>query len=419
MKWNKLFLLTTLWMIALVAVAQRTEVTGVVVNAQTGDRLPQVSVCVADGGSGQREAVVTNDDGQFTLKSDQVIRAITVSHVGYSTQRITLNESSNDTASRQRQLTVRLQPAAIQLRDITVWTGNPRELVSLAISKIPDNYSHESELSGCFYRETAMKRQHYVYVAEGVVDMYKTPYSHSTNRDRVAIRKGRRLMSPRRGDTLTVKVTGGPVQPVSLDIVKNLDLLLNDEELRHYDFQMLTPQNIGDRLQYVVAIAPSPYSLSDFALYHGRLYIDQQTLAFSRVELELDMTDRDKATRMMLVRKPLGLRFKPRELSLVVDYDYDGAVSRMSYVRTRFRFNCDWKRRLLATSFTATCELVVTERQGSPARQPIAGRESFDSRDAFYDKVDYFRDPDFWRDYNIIEPTESLEKAVGKLLKRI
>ena len=50
--------------------------------------------------------------------------------------------------------------------------------------------------------------------------------------------------------------------------------------------------------------------------------------------------------------------------------------------------------------------------------QPISGRESFDQRDAFFDKVDYFRDPTFWQDYNIIEPSESLDKAVHRLLKK-
>jgi hypothetical protein len=47
------------------------------------------------------------------------------------------------------------------------------------------------------------------------------------------------------------------------------------------------------------------------------------------------------------------------------------------------------------------------------------GRSSFGLRDRFYDKVEYFDDPDFWADYNIIEPTESLENAIDKLKKRV
>lgn len=41
-----------------------------------------------------------------------------------------------------------------------------------------------------------------------------------------------------------------------------------------------------------------------------------------------------------------------------------------------------------------------------------------DSDVIFYDKVTYYLDSDFWTSYNIIEPTESLDKAVLKLKKK-
>ena len=401
-------------------VAQKTIISGVVRSSDTGDPLAQVSVqaVAASGDNGAEtvggEAVVTNDDGLFTLKSDRQVAAIIVSHIGYRTQRIPVGGSTD------APVTIRLVPATVQLQGITVWTGNPRELVSLAIKKIPSNYSTVAELSNCFYRETAMKRQHYIYVAEGVVDMFKTAYDRpSFRRDRVAIRKGRRLLSPRRGDTLTVKVMGGPVQAVQLDVVKQTELLLNEEDLNLYNMEMLSPQVIADRQQFVVELSPRSNANVDYALYNARLYIDCETLSFTRAELQLDVSDRERASRVMLIRKPAGLRFRPRELSLVADYrtDDDG-VTRLSYVRTCFRFNCDWRRKLFATSFTAPCEMVATAHESKPGVQPISGRQSFDSRDAFYDKVDYFRDPDFWKDYNIIEPTESLDRAVGRLLRR-
>ena len=165
----------------------------------------------------------------------------------------------------------------------------------------------------------------------------------------------------------------------------------------------------------MVSIAPNK-TLS-YALFRGHLYIDCETLSFTRTELSLDMSDKTKATNSMLVHKPLGVRFKPKEMTMLVDYKYDNGVTRISYIRSTFRFNCDWKRRLLATSFTAFCEMVVTNRTTNNV-QPIQGNQSFDQRDAFYDRVDYFRDPDFWADYNIIEPTETLDQAIGKLLKK-
>lgn len=386
------------------AMAQKTTVSGSVVDSATGQAIEGANV-TAEGLS-----VVTNGDGYFVLKSDAKIETIAVSHVGYRLKRVSVDGLSAENVQ------IRLEPTAIQLREVLVVADNPRELVNTAIRKIPRNYSPVPELYRCFYRETAMKRQHYICVAEGVVDMYKTSYQKGNGRDGVAISKGRRLLSPKRSDTLSVKVLGGPVAPVQLDVVKNTDFLLNSEELDHYELKMEVPTSIGDRSQYVISLTPRvklPY-----ALHFGKLYIDRETLAFTRVELTLDMSDRQKATDVMLIKKPLGVRFKPKEMSLLVDYRQgaDG-LSRISYIRTTLRFNCDWKRKLFSTSFATFCELAVISSTNRDV-QPIRGRETFDQRDAFFDKVDYFRDPDFWQDYNIIEPTESLDKAVQRLLKK-
>jgi hypothetical protein len=61
--------------------------------------------------------------------------------------------------------------------------------------------------------------------------------------------------------------------------------------------------------------------------------------------------------------------------------------------------------------------MAVTDSQSDQV-QPIASRNSFDSHDAYYDKVEYFLDPDYWSNYNIIEPSESLDKAIKRLVSR-
>ena len=385
----------------MVALAQQVTVGGTVIDEKTGRPLSQVSISVG------RVSVVTNDDGAFILKLADAPKSITVSHLGYKTKRVTLESGKTE------QLKIRLQPTVIQLREVVVRTGDPREIVEIAIQKIPDNYSRKPELLKAFYRETAMKRKHFIYVAEGVEDMYKTPYNRGIGRDRVAIVKGRRLLSQKQGDTLGLKVMGGPVLPVQLDVVKNYDLLLNKEELDAYRFSWGTPEFINDRMQMVVLI--EPMYPREWALYHGKLYIDNERLAFTRIELSLDMSDKNKATRTMLVKKPLGVRFKPKELSCVVDYRYNEGVTRISYLRNTFKFNCDWKKRLFSTSFTATCEMAVTDSESENVK-PIVSRNSFDSHDAYYDKVEYFMDPEYWSNYNIIEPSESLDKAIRKLV---
>ena len=101
------------------------------------------------------------------------------------------------------------------------------------------------------------------------------------------------------------------------------------------------------------------------------------------------------------------------DLSIVINYRLQDGQSRLSYFRSTMRFNCDWKKKLLATSYTAVNELVVTDVR-EPAVQ-IPRDESFRTIDILSDKAAEFLDPDYWKDYNIIEPTESLEHAIGRL----
>ncbi len=384
--------------------AQRTTFNGIVTDEQSGNHVAQAVITVP----GSTIAVVTNDDGVFSLKVEEVPTSIIVSHIGYQTRQMAISPEIT-------YLHIQLTPATQTLNEVMVRSINALELVRSVVDNIPKNYSKVPELHKCFYRETAMKRQHFIYVAEGVVDMYKSDYNHDILQDRVAIIKGRRLVSTKANDTLGVKVMGGPLIPLQLDVVKNNEILFDKEELLYYHFSMEDPVVIRDRSQYVVSLRPvveRPYPL-----YYGRLYIDQQTLALTRAEISLDVSDRRKATNFMLVRKPAGVRFRPRELSYLIDYRLEDGVMRLSYLRTTFRFNCDWKRRLFATSYTVSCEMVVTDRTSENVKR-IRGRDSFDTSDAFYDKVEYFRDPDFWEDYNIIEPTETLDRAVGRLLKQ-
>lgn len=220
-------------------------------------------------------------------------------------------------------------------------------------------------------------------------------------------------------DTLGVKIQGGPVMPLMVDVAKNCEYILNPEMLSYYTYHMEMGTTIADRLHYVISMMPSPITI--FPLMGGLLYIDQETLAITRAELQLDVSDWQRASDYMLVHKPFGLRFRPKELSVTVVYETDEqGITRMSYMRNEMRFNCDWKRRLFASPYTTVSEMVVTDRlkQGRDVKRP-RGRSSFGIRERFYDKVEYFDDPNFWADYNIIEPTESLEHAIDKLKKKV
>jgi hypothetical protein len=400
--------MVALCLCSLFAMAQDDAVwtlSGKVTDAKT--RKPMAHVSVTDRNVG----TVTNEAGEFTLKLQKAPKTVTFSCLGYKTQRL------DASAMGGVRVEVRLEPSSVMLDEIVVRGADAKELVLKAMEKIYDNYPNEPNLLRGFYRETVEKRSHFTSISEGVVDVYKTGYDKDDWRDGVAILKGRRLLSQRPSDTLSVKLQGGPVMPIMLDVVKQRDILLNEEELKNYSFRYVTMSKADDRNQYVVEIAPL-YVLP-YALYRGRLYIDQETLAFTRIDLSLDMSEPDKVTQMILRKKPLGLRFTPHELSIYIDYKTDNGVTRINYIRNVIRFRCDWKRKLFKSNFTVTSEMVVTDRQEGKELKPTKSRDTFNRKDNFYDKVVYFNDPGFWGNENIIEPTEDLLKGIEKIKRRI
>ena len=400
------------WCDALPAAEMADEVrtvVGVVRDAANKTPLENVHVTVV----GSNIGTVSNADGRFVLKltPDEVHYGLHFAHLGYHNLQLAAQE-----LLQGGELQVALHPSSVVVKEISVFGGDGRHLVEAAIARIAENYPRHEHSFTAFYRETVQKRRRYINVAEAVMQVHKSDYAvRIPYRDRARIERGRRLVSQRKRDTLAVKVAGGPAMPVFLDLVKNPDELLGAGELFHYNFRIEQPVMLDDRMQYVVSFAPRvelPY-----ALYIGKLYLDQETLAVTRAEYHLDVEERDKAVERILHKRPTGLRLRPQEVSFLVTYKRQGGRYYLNYLRHTIRFRCDWARRSFASNYTTISEMVMVDRQEPPA-EGIRLRDSYSQRAIFTDVVDAYWEEDFWRDYNIIEPTESLETAVERLRKQ-
>lgn len=385
------------------------EFSGLVKNHKNRKPVGNVSVTVP----GSNIGTVTNDDGYFNVKVPQefVSNGLKIDHIGYQSQFLSPKLFEGKTEN----LTIYLQPTGKVLDELYVLGGEPKEIVKEALRKIPDNYASSDNLLKGFYRETVQKGNRFINISEGIVDVLKKPYGHrSTYGEKVRIEKGRSLVSPRASDTLSVKLMGGPFMPLNLDAVKNGDHLFTEQELDYFEFKLESPAMIDDRIHY--AISFKPIVTKSYPLNTGIIYIDGETLTISRVEFSLDMKDKEKVTRAILDRKPSGLHFKPLEVSGVVTYKVNDGKSYINYISSVIKFKCDWKKRLFSSTYTSRAEMVMTDREelhdkGRKFENPLK------RRNIFSDNVGYYWDEDFWKDYNIIEPTESLDKAVEKLKK--
>lgn len=408
--------LTTLLLLAIILgisglSAQESLVTisGVVKNRYNHRILEYANVYIP----GTNIGTITNSDGEFTIKvpKGKLPVSIEFSHLGYQNTKLEVTEKNLINQE------ILLAPGVVTLKEITVGPIYPSKIVQQAIMNVKKNYSMQPGMYQAFYREFAQKRRNYINISEAVVDVYKTPYSQELDRDRVRIKKGRRMVSPKPSDTLDVKLEGGPVIANTMDIVKTPGVLLDFAYQSYYDYEFKDFVIINDRLNIAIDFKPR-VDIPDVPLYKGTIYIDRENYAISRIEFSMDMSDRDKVTTYMLRRKPAGLRFRPNSLSYLVTYRQDGDKYYLNYVRTELKFNCDWKRKLFATNYTVVSEMVMTDREDNP-QETIPYRQSFTIAQILSDKVQDFYDEEFWKDYNIIEPTESLEFAVQKLKKAI
>ena len=382
------------------------NVSGVVKYQKTGKKLECVNISVP----GTNIGTVTNKDGKFVLKLKKSLSAnvIEISHIGYLNCRRAL-EGKNEL------VTFKLIPCSVLLNEVIVGSQEAKNIVAAAMDRIGMNYAGKNTMLTAFYRETTQKERRYIHISEAVIHAFKTPYTENTYNDRVQVYKGRKLLSQKANDTLAVKLMGGPTLAVYGDVVKNPDLLLDKNTLSLFTYEMGEPTIIDDRPQYVIYFAP--LAKLPYPLYYGVFYIDKENLAFTRAEFSLDMTNRAEVTKVILKKKPLGLRFKPITLSFLVTYKQREGKSYLNYIRNELRFKCDWKRKLFSTHYSIVSEMVVTESQEQNVTA-IPYKVSFKRGQVLSDKVTDFFDKDFWGGYNIIEPTESLESAVKKLKKQ-
>lgn len=386
------------------------EISGKVKSSKNKKPLVNAEVSIPNTNIG----TVTNSDGFFTLKfpPEKISNGIKVDLIGYEAMNLPLP----DDEIFRKDLTILLKPSGKVLDEVLILGGDPKEIVATALSKIPKNYSLQDNIFQGFYRETVKKGNRYISISEAIVDLLKKSYSQRDSRgEKVSIHKGRRLLSPKSSDTLSIKLMDGPLIPIYFDAVKNGNHLFTYDEIDNFNFSMRPVTTIDNRTHYSIEFNPKVEF--SYPLHSGVFYIDAESFTISRVEFELDMKDKSKVIQNILKKKPNGLRFNPIEVSGVVTYKTTEGKSYINYISSIIKFKCDWKKRLFSSTYTSVAEMVMVDRTDSPqAKTHFA--ESYGRRKIFSDMVDNYWEPDFWKDYNIIEPSESLEKAVNKLRKQ-
>lgn len=387
---------------------------GKVTDSSDGNPLAYVSVTHVVSGVSN----VSNSEGFFSLKLPMEVSSedeIRVSYLGYVTATLRVEDFSESSPDKPHG--IRLPPVSFTLDPAVIRSIEPLSLLMEAYDKVKDNYPSVTTGMTAFYREIIRRQSgRYLALSEAVLDINKASYT-SFQSDRARIFKGRASTDYRAADSILIRFRGGVVAALDMDNVKNpfAGVWLREVE-RHYRFAMGEPVLRDGLFFYVVTF--SQIDGSEEILYSGRLYIESGSLAIGRIELSLNVKEREeKAAGIMVVKRPPDTRFYVTKAEYAVNYKRFGNTWHYDYSLMRINLSSRKGKSFFRNNYVITGEMAVTAHNEAPAR--IGADERLRFKDFLSEKVGDFRDDDFWGDYNVIEPDKSIDAVIRRIIRRL
>lgn len=384
------------------------EYRGSVIDSKTKKPLEFATLLV----NGTNISTITNTQGNFLLKvpDNYAYRRVTVSFLGYTSKVISLSDfDKNNTVIRLETYIEELSEVKINVKDAT-------SLVQEMLKRKGDNYYNDDLKMTSFYRETIKKRRTYVSLSEAVVEIYKQPYTSDRN-DILKIYKARKSTDYNKLDTVAFKLRGGPFNTLYIDIMKNTAMLFDEDMVDIYDFTFDNSTKIDNRLIYVVNFKQKKY-IND-PLFYGKLYIDAQTLALTNAKFDLNLENKQKASRFFIIKKPKDADVLPTEATYQVEYREKEGKWYYGYSRVELGFKINWAKKWFNTIYYTTIEMAVTDWEKIDNTQIPKPKDRLRPSVIMSDNTSGFKDPEFWGAYNVIEPDKPIESAIEKIQRQL
>jgi hypothetical protein len=294
----------------------------------------------------------------------------------------------------------------------------PLELLRTAYRHVRDNYPLQHEHLTAFYREMIRKGNiKYLALNEAIIDIDKAPYSGFTS-DRAAIYKGRGSRNFQASDTLFVHFQGGIAGTLAGDIVKDPFIgCLPDDIPLFYDLSIDGSATIDGHDCIILGFREKKED-NDVILYDGRLYIDSESYAIVRTEYSLNVKGREeKAAARFVIRKPADFRMRAEKADYLLNFKQGDGDWHFDYARLELVFNARRKRTLFSHNYSIVSEMAVTDRKEEQFK--ITNQDKVKFNDILSNQVSDFSDPEFWGSYNIIEPDQSIEMAIRRIIRQL
>jgi hypothetical protein len=303
--------------------------TGKITDSHTQLAVPFVNIQLKSRSTGTS----SNQDGEFIFKiaESQGSDTLFISSIGYKSMTVPLSKVG-------RNLSLSLEPAVIELAEVTVNAATGLDLLKKALAKIPENYDTSNVQLTAFYRENVWLGDVELSLSESVLDVFRTFKVTKAPNDQIRILKGRKKKIDYGREGQLYFWLSGPANgargSLAEDQIKYHNAKyspFNPSNYRYYNYDYVETIKEGDRDIIVLSVLPKKKSSK--ALLNMKIFIEEESYAIVRIDFSLN----EKGVRFV-ERKDKGI---PQGIMSAVTHahlDYH----KFEYTLTYKKYNDKW-----------------------------------------------------------------------------
>ena len=358
--------------------------------------------------------IITNSEGDFTipLSTQGETFQLRIGGIGFNqtSYSYSLNVATED-------LVYYLEPREIRLKEISVeGYREPQQLIEKMLSRRKEYEDKNSFQALGFFRERIQKRGNNLSLAEAVISILKRPNTSDLN-DLVFLNQLRKANNYRSVDSVAVKLQGGPFNILYTDLAKYPEIVFDENNLEFYKYTYLGSLNYNE--QEVLQVAFESRNSSKNPNFSGVLYLNKASFDLVRADLDLNVSNREKASRIFVKKKPEGMDIWPTKMHYQIDYAPKDNRWLLQYGKIDLEFKVNWKSRFFRRTYQIEAEMAITDWLEGRSKDLVEEKARLRPNKVLIESLEGFYDPLFWENYTIIEPDSEIEKIIAKIERQL
>ncbi len=384
--------------------SQTGTISGIIRDSVTVAPLPYCHIRLKANNTG----TASNSNGKYLLRANfKQSDSLVFSCLGYETK--TVAAGISDT------LDILLNPQPVHLNEVVVTHHSARQVVEMAIARIPNNYFTEPYKSQGFYRLTSQRDSEYVHLSEAVFEIYQSKMKRKP--EQLKLTKVRAIQDKEASMGFYLGFT--PQSVFEMDIVNHIrqSELFSNMGMEAHEFQYAPTAYVEGRAAHKIEFDQIG---GGFSGYRGYMIIDRESFAIIYIEMGLSpkgITYHQYGT----VEQQSRLALENIELTLLRNnmkawYTKTGDTYYLSHAINNATFRVKNQFKQYNFELETTGDYIITNLDTTNVERFSSIETTGEYR--LIEKQDSDWDQEFWNNYTILLPTENfLDAAIHIALK--